>query len=226
MSSSIILMSGGLDSVVTLGVAKEEFNVSLALTFDYGQKSAQQEIKASRKVCNHYKIVHKIIKLDWLSAITQTALVSEALIPEEELGTEDSMKSVWVPNRNALFLNIAASFADSYGYNNILFGANAQEAQTFSDNTQEFIDRINSTFEFSTLVKPKVLAPLINMNKDAIVKIALERNVPLELVRSCYNSAESNCGKCESCKNLKSALVNNNRMDILGRLFDDENIVY
>ena len=101
-----------------------------------------------------------------------------------------------------------------------------QEAQTFSDNTQEFIDRINSTFEFSTLVKPKVLAPLINMNKDAIVKIALERNVPLELVRSCYNRAESNCGKCESCKNLKSALVNNNRMDILGRLFDDENIVY
>ena len=223
MNNSVILMSGGLDSIVSLGVAKEEYNINLALTFDYGQKSAQQEIKASRKICDYYKIVHKIIKLDWLQNITQTALVSGNEVPIENIGTIDSMKSVWVPNRNALFLNIAATYADSYDLTHIIFGANAQEAKTFSDNTQEFLDRINATLEYSTLAKPKVVAPLINLYKDDIVKLALQHQVPLELVRSCYNNAEKNCGKCESCKSLKMALKNNQQIELVESLFDDEN---
>ena len=129
------------------------------------------------------------------------------------------MKSVWVPNRNGLFLNIAASFADSYKFTHIIFGANIQEAKTFSDNTQEFLDRINATFEYSTLVKPKVVAPLINSTKDDIVKIALDRAIPLEFVRSCYNNSLTNCGKCESCLNLKKALLNNNQKELIERLF-------
>lgn len=223
MNNSVILMSGGLDSLVSLGVAKDSYNVSLAITFDYGQKSVEQEIKASRNICKYYKIIHKVIKIDWLKDITQTALVSGDDVPEKDLGTEKSMKSVWVPNRNALFLNIAASFADSYGLTNIIFGANSQEAKTFSDNTQEFIDKVNATFEYSTLVKPKVVAPLINLHKDDIVRLALEHNVPLEYVRSCYNSAKKNCGKCESCKNLKNALKNNGQEKLVESLFDDEN---
>lgn len=223
MNNSVVLMSGGLDSVVSLGVAQNEYNITMALTFDYGQKSAQQEIKASRAVCKHYGLIHKIIKIDWLKNITQTALVSDDNIPEENLGTTESMKSVWVPNRNGLFLNIAASFADSYGLTHIIFGANSQEAKTFSDNTQVFINRINKTLEYSTLIKPKVIAPLINLHKDDIVKLALERNVPLEFVRSCYNNAKKNCGKCESCKSLKAALKNNNQEKLVESLFDDEN---
>ena len=129
------------------------------------------------------------------------------------------MKSVWVPNRNGLFLNIAASFADSYKFTHIIFGANIQEAKTFSDNTQEFLDRINATFEYSTLAKPKVVAPLINSTKDDIVKIALDRAIPLEFVRSCYNNSLTNCGKCESCLNLKKALLNNNQKELIERLF-------
>ena len=219
MNNSIVLISGGLDSIVSLGLAKDEYNITLGLTFDYGQKSAQQEIQASRKICNHYGISHKIIKLDWLENITQTSLVSDKTIPEETQGTIDSMKSVWVPNRNGLFLNIAASFADSYNFTHIIFGANIQEAQTFSDNTQEFLDRINATFEYSTLAKPKVVAPLINSTKDDIVKIALDRAIPLEFVRSCYNNSLTNCGKCESCLNLKKALLNNNQKELIERLF-------
>src|SRR5574344_1468096 len=104
---SIILLSGGLDSLVSLGISKEKFNIELALTFDYGQKSAKEEISASKKICDYYKIEHKIIKLDWLKDITQTALVSGVNIPivsEEDLHSkkfvENSAKAVWVPNRN------------------------------------------------------------------------------------------------------------------------------
>lgn len=226
MTKSIILLSGGLDSLVSLGVTKEKYNVDLALTFDYGQKSAPTEISASKKICQHFKINHKIIKLDWLKDITQTALVSEKEIPAatvpdllSDIFTEHSAAAVWVPNRNGLFLNIAASFADSYGYDYIIFGANQEEGATFSDNTQEFIDRVNSAFEYSTQKHPKALAPLINFCKNDIVKVAVEKCVPLELTRSCYSTEEKHCGSCESCVRLRQALEENNCEDIIKVLF-------
>lgn len=205
-------MSGGLDSLVSLGLKKEELNISLALTFDYGQKSAEREIETSAKICNYYNIEHKVIKLDWLKDITNTALVSDDNVPTgKELNTpEESAKSVWVPNRNGLFLNIAGCFADSYDYDYILIGANKEEGQTFPDNTQEFIDSVNSEFLYSTRKKPKVAAPLINYVKNDIVMLALKHGVPLELTMSCYQGGEQHCGICESCTRLRHALEANN----------------
>lgn len=216
MTRSIILLSGGLDSLVSLGLSKEKYNITLALTFDYGQKSVSQEIEASRKICEYYGIEHKIIKLDWLREITHTAIVSEEALPQ---GIQESSKSVWVPNRNGLFLNIAASFADGEDYDYILIGANKEEAETFSDNTREFIARVNSEFEYSTTKHPKVIAPLINSDKNDIVKQALENALPLELVYSCYQNAKKNCGICESCVRLKNALKANADEKYIGILF-------
>jgi len=226
MVKSIILLSGGLDSLVSLGLAEEEYNIKLALTFDYGQKSAYMEILASEKICKHYNIEHKVIKLDWLKEITQTALVSEKEIPVTDLTdllsddfVEKSAASVWVPNRNGAFLNIAAAFADSYDYDYIIFGANKEEGTTFPDNTQEFIDRINAAFEYSTQKKPKAFAPLINLCKNDIVESAIKHCVPLELTRSCYSKEEKHCGVCESCTRLKRALEENNCDEIIRVLF-------
>lgn len=223
---SIILLSGGLDSLVSLALANKEYNIKLALTFDYGQKSAEQEIMASQKICKYYNIEHKIIKLDWLKEITQTALVSEKEVPLtslDDLNSDDFVKesavSVWVPNRNGAFLNIAGCFADSFDYDYIIFGANKEEGQTFPDNTQEFIDKINAEFEYSTQKKPKVYAPLINLCKNDIVKAAIEHYAPLELTRSCYSSQEKHCGVCESCVRLKRALEENNCSEIVRVLF-------
>ena len=170
MTKSIILLSGGLDSLVSLGLKKEELNVTLALTFDYGQKSAKTEIDASRKICEYYGIEHRVIKLDWLKDITTTSLVAESSVPT---GNELD---------------------------------NKEEAQTFSDNTQEFIDAVNKEFEFSTQIKPKVVAPLINCVKNDIVMLALKHRIPLEYTRSCYQGTEGHCGVCESCTRLKHAL--------------------
>ena len=216
---SIILLSGGLDSLVSLGIAKTDYNISLALTFDYGQNPVAQEIKASSKIAEYYNIEHKIIKLPFLKEITNNSFVGNSIAPVENLGTKESAKAVWVPNRNGLFLNIAASFADAQNFSHIVFGANKEEASTFPDNTQSFVDGINKSFSFSTLVGVEVVAPLINYNKDDIVKLALEHNVPLELAFSCYNNSSKNCGCCESCLHLKSALEHNNAVDYLNRLF-------
>lgn len=218
---SIILLSGGLDSLVSLAITRDELNIKLALTFDYGQKSAKKEIYASDKICKYYGIEHKIIKLDWLKNITSTSLVSDKNIPTgKELDDEQqSAKSVWVPNRNGLFLNIAASYADSQDFDCIVIGANKEEGETFPDNTQEFIDSINEEFKYSTLNHPKVVAPLINYDKNDIVKVALVHNVALELTMSCYQSAQGHCGICESCTRLKHALEYNNAQKYISELF-------
>lgn len=219
MNKGIILLSGGLDSLVSLGVGFEQYNIQLALTFDYGQKSAKYEIEASKEICEYYNIKHEIIELPWLKSITHTSLVSEDEVPQNPEDFEQSMKSVWVPNRNGLFLNIAGAYADGENYDYIIIGANKEEAQTFSDNTQEFINSINLGFEYSTSKHPKVVAPLINLDKNAIVRLALENSLPLDFVKSCYVGGERHCGNCESCIRLKNALINNNDTTYIRKLF-------
>lgn len=221
VSKSIILLSGGLDSLVTLGYNKVDYNIDLALTFDYGQKSLDSEIDSSKKICEYYGIQHKIIKLDWLKEITKTAIVSEEELPCEGFGSAESASRVWVPNRNSLFLNIAACFCESYNYDYILYGANKDEAENFPDNTEEFRGKISEVFQTSTLQKPIVVAPLINYSKGDIVRIAVENAIPLEFVRSCYNSGNKHCGNCESCYHLKRALIENNCNKYLSLLFND-----
>ncbi len=211
---SIILLSGGLDSLACLAMTREKYNCELAITFDYGQKALDKEIEASKKICEFYNVEHKIIKLDFLKEITQTALVSDKEVPQDY-----DMKAVWVPNRNGLFLNIAGSFADSYGYNYIIIGANKEEGKTFPDNTLEFAKRVEAEFEFSTLIQPKILIPLIEMDKEEIVKTVIDLKAPLELVHSCYLGGDKNCGKCESCLHLIEALKKNNAEDFIKKLF-------
>jgi len=203
---SIVLLSGGLDSVVSLAVAKEKLNPTLALTFDYGQKSLKKEVEASSWFCKYYGLEHRIIKLEWLKDITMTSLVSEDAVPSGL----DTMKSVWVPNRNGLFLNIAGCFADAQNFSHIIIGANREEAGTFPDNTKSFIEKINAEFEYSTTVHPKVIAPLIDFDKVEIVHLALEKGVPLGCVYSCYKNGKIHCGVCESCMRFKRALKANN----------------
>lgn len=225
MNKSIILLSGGLDSLVALAYSKKHtnYNIELVLTFDYGQKSVEAEISASKKIAEFYDIKHKVIKLDWLKEITNTSLVSNSDVPDCNFETNESASAVWVPNRNALFLNIAASFCDALSYNYIIYGANKEEGRFFPDNTEEFRAQLSECFKTSTLVKPIVVAPLINYTKDDIVKIAIRDSVPLELVRSCYNSGVKHCGKCESCYYLRKALIANNLQKYINILFYEDN---
>lgn len=213
-NKSIILLSGGLDSLVSLGVSKEELNIELALTFDYGQRTAKKEIAASKAITEYYSIDHKVIELPWLKEITSTSLVNRSEeLPDLDITqlddpvlTQDSAQKVWVPNRNGVMLNIAAAFADSMRFTHIIFGANKEEATTFPDNSEDFIKKINSAFEYSTLVKPEIVAPLAKFTKKETVKLAVEKGVPLNLLRSCYTDEEIHCGACESCLRLKRAL--------------------
>ena len=219
----VVLLSGGLDSLVSIAAARDFCKVELALTFDYSQRAVEEEIEASSKIADFYGIEHKVVKLPFLSEITNNALVDDCANLEFKTLDENSAKAVWVPNRNGLFLNIAASFADAKKYDYIIIGANKEEAGTFPDNSEEFLTRADEFFKFSTMVQPKILAPLKNLEKYEIINLAIEKSAPLEFLKSCYNSKEisgkKHCGKCESCKRLHNAILKSVNKDLLKLFF-------
>ncbi len=225
MNSAIVLLSGGLDSVVSLALIKQNCDKILALTFNYGQKAFEKEKTASEEIAKYYNVEHKIINLDWISEIYNCSvpqLNMEDLSNTEK--TKNSAKAVWVPNRNALFINIAACYAEALKYDEIVIGANREEARTFKDNSVDFIDSINLSLKNSTENNVQVYAPLINYTKQDIVREGIRLNIPFNHIYSCYNSDEFHCGKCESCLRLKRALEQNNRPDIIEEVFGRENI--
>jgi len=209
----IAVLSGGLDSATGLFLAKKNDDILLALTFDYGQRAAQREIAAAKALCVRAKIEHRTMTLPWLAEMTTTALVSRSdplpSLRSNELNdpqkTLASARAVWVPNRNGLFLNIAACFAEVLGASMILTGFNREEAQTFPDNSKDFVLAMNRSLTFSTQTGVRVEAPTQAMNKSEIVKEALALGLPFELVWSCYEGLEKMCGLCESCLRSKRA---------------------
>lgn len=201
----IVLLSSGLDSTVNLYEATSRGKVKLAITFDYGQKAAKKEIENSAHTSRHLNIPHKVIVLPWLKEITQSALVNnQAEIPlnmdiDDAQETQESAKRVWVPNRNGVFLSIAASFAEALDAKVIVPGFNFEEAQTFPDNSEEFIRVFTEGLLLSTLSQVRVECFTTHMNKSEILKRAKSLGVRLEFVWPCYFANEAPCGECESC---------------------------
>lgn len=210
---SVILLSAGLDSSVNLLAALQEGEVLKALTFDYGQRAADKEIQKAKALCAKYKVDHEVVDLRFFSKITKTSLVNRDMdIPtgknvniESQEGSAETAEKVWVPNRNGTFLNIAASFAEGLGASHIIPGFNLEEAQTFPDNSQEFVHRLNASFELSTMKKIKVHCFTINMQKKEIAELGDELGLDFHSLWPCYFGEEKWCGECESCQRFQRA---------------------
>lgn len=211
---AIAILSGGLDSGVAMSSYVENYEI-YAITFDYGQKSIEAEIKASKALCDYYGISHKIIDLKWLGEISNSALNSEKDIPKPKENNLDNLdeakesaKAVWVPGRNTVFTAIGCSYAESIGASKIIVGWDLEEANTFPDNSKEFLNRFNELIKTGSPDNIEVVAPLINLNKDEIVKLGEINNCPMHLTYSCYEGGEIHCGKCESCMRRKRGFKN------------------
>jgi 7-cyano-7-deazaguanine synthase len=195
---AIALLSGGLDSSVAFALARESHDVILALTFDYGQHARAREIEAARALCASLDVPHQVIELPWLASATEIEIPNTSA---DEL--DDKMKSLerarraWVPNRNGLFANVAACFADAKGAGAIVMGLNAEEGEIFPDNTLDFAKALNECFKFSTQVHPVLVSPTAEMMKHEIAEQAYR--MKLLSFWSCYRSEERMCGRCESC---------------------------
>jgi 7-cyano-7-deazaguanine synthase len=211
---AIVLLSGGLDSAVALGRILTVCQVAMTLTFNYGQRASGRELKASTALAQHYELPHQVIPLPWLAQCLPDTMdfqpsfeLAAAETDAPPMDPDAEAASVWIPNRNGLFLNIAASFAEALGAQYIVFGANADEARNFPDNTQAFRDRMNDVLALSTLNHVQVLTPVGDLTKAEIMETGLQLGVPLETIWSCYEAGPVQCGVCPSCRLLRGALA-------------------
>lgn len=212
MLRSVVLLSAGLDSTVNVRQALNESEVVLALTFDYGQRAAAREAERAALMCRDLGVPHRVVELPWLGEITQTALVNEDAALPSPADLEDpeqgrlTAEAVWVPNRNGLFVNVAAAFAEAAAADMIVVGFNAEEARTFPDNSPHFLSAANKFLSLSTLRKPKVVCYTAHMDKEELLRLGRRLGAPLAYVWPCYRGGQDLCGECESCLRFFRAL--------------------
>lgn len=215
----VVLLSAGLDSTVNAYEAiKHHHEVVLALTFNYGQRAAQKEIESAAKIAAHLKIPHKVVDLPWFKDFNKSSLLVEdqdvpvgAQVSIDNLErSEETAKSVWVPNRNGIFLNIAAAYAEALGAHAVIPGFNAEEAVTFPDNSKEFMEQATRSLKYSTSNHVTVGCYTIHMKKPDIVRLGQGLKIPWELIWPCYFSGDKWCGQCESCQRSKRAFASAN----------------
>ncbi len=205
---ALICLSGGLDSTVSLLWAEREYKSIDAVFFNYGQKALEKERKASRYFAGLVGASFLEINLEFLGKVSSSALnKAENLIPQGDTvdmnsveALKNTAKAVWVPNRNGLFINAAASIAEAKKINHIVLGFNLEEAQTFSDNSKDFINDTNKALESSTRGLVRVVSPIVGLRKVDIVKLGKKLDINFQKLWPCYTNREEICGVCESCK--------------------------
>lgn len=206
--ASVVLLSSGLDSTVNLYEAREKSRVVLALTFDYGQRAAPREIERAEAIAKLAGVAHKVLDLTWFREFTTTSLVNRANeVPtgssvsiDDLTVSNETAKAVWVPNRNGIFLNIGAAFAEGLGASLIVPGFNIEEGATFPDNTQGFLDALTGAFVYSTSNHVEAICFTTQMDKTEIVRRGRALGAPFKLMWPCYFAGSEPCGECESCK--------------------------
>ena len=186
---AVALLSGGLDSVVSMLIGQKEVEIVLALTVDYGQKAAQQEIDASQRIARNMVIPHQVISLPFVHDLN-----SDLLSPNQSPITDP-----WVPNRNGLLVNLAACLAENMGAQMIICGFNREEALRFPDNSAIFMKALNQALYYSTRNHVYAKSFVQNMTKEDIAYQALSFGLDLNSLWSCYQDGDKPCGECPSC---------------------------
>ncbi len=194
MSRKIILLSGGVDSLVILAMNASE--TPLCITYDYGQRH-QKEIVAASLIAEHYKAEHRVV---CLPSLRGSALTGDCEVPES-MGDQSSTV---VPGRNAIMLSFALNYAKEN--DSILFGAHAGDFAVYPDCRRSFVKRMSEVFSLAYGVS--VEAPFVFASKTDIVNKGKELNVPFHLSWTCYRGLKDQCGECSACVGLRKAMSN------------------
>lgn len=201
---SVVAISGGMDSCVTLAMAASEGPVA-GLHVRYGQRTEQRELQAFNALCDRYAVEKRlVVGIDYLGAIGGSSLTDGSMpVPRSEPRSA-GIPSTYVPFRNAHILCAAVSWAEVIGAKKIFIGAVEQDSSGYPDCRREFYDAFGRAVETGT--KPdtriEIVTPLIALSKSDIVRLGVELGAPLDLTWSCYLPPVDGkaCGLCESCR--------------------------
>ncbi len=199
--NTLVVISGGMDSAVCLAIAdylKTPETTIGCITFDYGQPH-DKEIIFARELGWHYNADVKTINLHGLADNFKTALSKGSDIEIPDHSKSGVIPATYVPFRNSIFLTIAFGYAESWGYDRIIYGANAVDYSGYADCRPAFVDAINMV-AYAYAIKIQVEAPIIYLSKADIVRLGNHLQVPWEKTWSCYRGEEKSCGHCPSCE--------------------------
>ena len=197
MKDSIIIVSGGMDSITMLYEYKNE--IALAVTFDYGSNHAAKEIPFAKYHCEQLGIAHLIIPLSFMrDYFTSSLLEGSEAIPEGHYEMEN-MKSTVVPFRNGIMLAIACGLAESRNLHKVMIANHGGDHAIYPDCRGTFINAMSEAMAYGTYEHIKIYAPYTGLNKSDIARRGAELGIDYSQTWSCYKGGEKHCGKCGTC---------------------------
>ncbi|MCL2064131.1 MAG: 7-cyano-7-deazaguanine synthase [Candidatus Cloacimonetes bacterium] len=224
MSKAIVLVSGGIDSLVTACIAIEENDEIYFLHVNYGQRTEKKELKAFQKICDFYKPKDKkIIDIGYLKQFGGSSLTDKNIDIPINIDPFE-IPNTYVPFRNGNLIAIACSWAEVLNIQNemnhhvserneqtresqsqitfkIYIGAIEVEGSNYPDCRSVFFQSLEKAINLGTKynINLEIKTPIINLTKSNIIKLGKSLNAPYELTWSCYSENEIACGECDSC---------------------------
>ena len=207
MSKTLVLLSGGMDSVTALHWAKQEHEVVGAVSFDYGAKHNHREVALAEWQCGHLDVWHDIVPLPFVNELfTSDLLKSGGEIPEGHY-EEESMKRTVVPFRNGIMLAIACGIAESRGAEALVIAAHAGDHAIYPDCREPFMHAMADAMREGTYARIELLRPFIHLDKAAITRLGQGLGVDFGKTWSCYKGGSIHCGKCGTCVERREAFI-------------------
>lgn len=201
---SIIIVSGGMDSITMLYEFKDR--IALGLSFDYGSNHNAREIPFAELHCKRLGIPHLSIPLDFMSKYFKSSLLEGAeAIPEGDYD-EVNMKSTVVPFRNGIMLSIAAGMAESHNLKYVMMANHSGDHTIYPDCRPEFVSAMSEAIKTGTFPGIEILAPYTDITKGDIARRGKEMGLDYAETWSCYKGGEKHCGKCGTCRERIEAL--------------------
>lgn len=206
MKRAVILLSGGMDSAVTLALAREQGFACYALSVAYGQRHASELVAAACVAAKLSAVAHKIVDVD-LRSIGGSALTADIEVPvQERTYAPDEIPVTYVPARNTIMLSIALGWAEVLGARDIFCGVNAVDYSGYPDCRPAFITAFERLANVATKAgvedaHMRIHAPLIEQSKADIVRAGTRLGVDFSATVSCYRADADGhaCGRCDAC---------------------------
>ncbi len=205
MKDSLIVVSGGMDSVTMLYEFREE--IALAVTFDYGANHGPKEIPLARMHCERLGIEHIVIGMDFMTKYFESSLLSGGEAIPEGNYDEENMKSTVVPFRNGIMLAIACGLAESRGLKRLMIANHAGDHAIYPDCREGFVKAMSLATQEGTYDHICIYAPYTNLTKGEIARHGKALGLDYSETWSCYKGGEVHCGKCGTCVERREALA-------------------
>ncbi|TDP39066.1 preQ(0) biosynthesis protein QueC [Idiomarina aquatica] len=210
----VVIYSGGMDSFTVLNKALQQGLDVSALSFNYGQRHVK-ELDVAANVCKSLEIPHKIVDITAInSLLAGSSLTDDIDIPEGHY-EQESMKSTVVPNRNMILLSLAIGYAVSENAQAVYYGAHSGDHAIYPDCRPEFVRQMNVVSKLANYDPVEVVAPYLDVDKNAILADGLKMGLDYSNTWTCYNGRDKACGKCGACIERLEAFAANEQSDPL-----------